>query len=327
VSQPWGWWTSHKLQILEEYLAAFARASSGQKERIYLDLFAGWPENHDRDSHETILGSVHRALAAQPPFTRVGLFELERKAARLEATLRARYPDRAGIKVFRGDCNVTISSALAALAPVRWAPTFAFVDQFDCEVHWSTLEQISRFRPNHLSKAEMWILFGTSFYPRGLNVMQPLMNATYAEALTRMFGSEEWVEIIEARRDGALTPTGMRDELLNLMRWRLEKVLGYKSAHAFLMKKTDGQNLYHMIFVSDHAVGDRIMCHLYGRGLQQHEQMRKHALIRRRDKRHSKDHGVETLFSVEPSMIKLSDAEATKIYQPEPPRPPYTRKR
>jgi len=284
VSQPWGWWTSHKLQILEEYLAAFARASSGQKERIYLDLFAGWPENHDRDSNEVILGSAHRALAARPPCTRVGLFELESKAERLEATLRAQYPDRPGITVYPGDCNVSLGPALATLASVRWAPTFVFVDQFDCEVHWTTLERIAGIRPTHLTKAEMWILFGTSFYPRGLNVAQPSMNMKYAEALTRMFGTEEWVPIIEARRDGELTPTEMRNHLLNLMRWRLETVLGYRESHAFTMKKTDGQDLYHMIFISDHDVGDKIMRHLYGKALQQHEQMRQYALIRRRDR-------------------------------------------
>ena len=72
--KPWGWWTRHKLQILGDYLEAFAIASTRAPERIYLDLFAGWPTNVSRETQEEILGSVHRALGVRPPFTRVCLF-------------------------------------------------------------------------------------------------------------------------------------------------------------------------------------------------------------------------------------------------------------
>ena len=37
----WGYWTQAKLQILARYLQAFATASKGVSERVYLDAFAG----------------------------------------------------------------------------------------------------------------------------------------------------------------------------------------------------------------------------------------------------------------------------------------------
>src|SRR5262245_49514960 len=154
----WGWWTVHKLQILQDYLQAFVTTTKYKaSERIYLDLFAGWPKNHARESSEPILGSIHRALQADPPFTRLALFEVPGKAEQLEAEVRSAYPNRPGIKVYPGDCNEQVQQALAELAPVNWAPTFAFVDQFDSEVSWSTLEQLSRFRRGK-TKTEMWIL-------------------------------------------------------------------------------------------------------------------------------------------------------------------------
>lgn len=329
--KPWGWWTQHKLQILGDYLQVFARASQKSKERIYLDLFAGWPENASRETSEEILGSVHRALAAQPPFTQVRLFELPGKAERLSSALRERYPHHHGLRVHPGDCNKTISTALAEFDRIRWAPTFAFVDQFAAEVHWSTLRQISQFRRsrNPVTKAEMWILFGTSFLPRGLQIGQDQMDAKFGDRLTYMFGSEEWVPIVQARRNGVLDPAQTRLELLNLMRWRLQNELGYRATYPFTMKNTGGQDIYHMIFVSDHPVGDKVMRYLYDKALAEHEVMRQTALARRRLKKQSEEAeamGAVGLFDVDPADIKFSGspADLARVYIPEAPHAPYS---
>lgn len=327
--KPWGWWTEHKLKILGDYLQVFATASTKADQRIYLDLFAGWPENTSRETDEEILGSVHRAIAAQPPFTQVHLFELPGKAAKLEAALKERYPTHHGLHVHPGDCNETIASALARLDSIRWAPTFAFVDQFAAEVHWSTLKQIAQFRrsKNKVTKAEMWILFGTSFLPRGLQVGQDHMDAKFGDRLTAMFGSEEWVPIIQARRSGLLDAGQMRLELLNLMRWRLQNELGYHATYPFTMKNTNGQDIYHMIFVSDHPVGDKVMRHLYGEALAEHEVMRQTALARRRVKKQNDEAeamGASALFEVELSSVKPSaPVNLNSVFEPDSPREPY----
>jgi three-Cys-motif partner protein len=319
--KPWGWWTRHKLQILGDYLQAFATASNTLEERIYLDLFAGWPENVSRETEEPILGSVHRALRADPPFTRVDLFEMGSKAWDLEAEVRRAYPGRPGICVYEGDCNSTVSRALGDLRARRvdWAPTFAFIDQFDSELHWSTLQQLSRFRRGK-TKAEMWILFGTGFYPRGLNLHGEAMNASYGDTITQMLGSEQWIPIATARRRNLLDPAQARSEWVNLMRWRLENDLGYAHSYGFTMKNTNGHDLYDMIFVTDHHAGDKIMRHLYGKGLAQHEAMRRWAVTQRKERR-LENSGVQGLFDVSPDMVR-TDADA--VYQPEPPHEPYT---
>lgn len=327
--KPWGWWTQHKLQILGEYLQAFATASKRLDQRIYLDLFAGWPKNTSRETNEEILGSVHRALATDPAFTRICLFELPKKAAQLEVALSERYPRHRGLSVHPGDCNEQIRAALASLDPIRWAPTFAFVDQFAAEVHWSTLEEIAAFRRGRrpVTKAEMWILFGTSFLPRGLQVGQEHLDAKFGDRLTAMFGSEEWIPIVQARKKGVIEPVEAKTELLNLMRWRIENVLGYRATHPFTMKNTGGQNLYHMIFVSDHEAGDKIMRHLYGRALGQHEAMRQAALARRRVQRQSEQDdasGISGLFDINIGDVKApGQINLKRIYVPEAPRPPY----
>jgi three-Cys-motif partner protein len=298
MAKDWGWWTQHKLNILGDYLQSFATAASNKaSERIYLDLFAGSPENVSRETKEPILGSIHRAIAATPPFTRICGFELPAKARHLDADLRRRYPDRHEIKIYPGDCNDKINEALRDLAGVRWAPTFAFVDQYDHEVHWNTLKQLATFKHPNRTKAEIWILYGTSFYARGLRLQQATIDTGYASELTKMVGSEEWRDIAEGRRRQFLDPEQWRAEIVNLMRWRLERTLGYRYSRALTVRNTNGSDLYSMIFATDHDVGEKIMKFLYGKSPAQQEALRQHALMVRRDKKR-RDRGQDTMFEV-----------------------------
>jgi three-Cys-motif partner protein len=324
AAKKWGWWTRHKLQILESYLAEFAKAAKNVEERIYLDLFAGWPENQSRETDELILGSARRAIEVQPPFTKIGLFELEGKAARLEQAIRRAYSNRPGIKVFPGDCNTSVPKALEQLRlqKLDWAPTFTFVDQFDSEIEWATLQQIAQFRNAKYTKAEMWILFATGMYPRGLKVRGDNMNARYGDTISAMLGSEQWVPIVRDTRSGRLSPAEARDEWVNLFRWRLEHDLGYRNTYGFTMRNTGGQEIYDMVFATDHPAGDKIMRHLYGRAMIEHEDMRQHALILRRDER-ARSKGIDALFGVGEQMVTATGLVNGRIYQPEPARPPY----
>ena len=56
-----------------------------------------------------------------------------------------------------------------------------------------------------------------------------------------------------------------REEYVNLMRWRLERILGYRFTHPFELKNTKGSTLYHMIFATDSDAGTRIMEAIYAR--------------------------------------------------------------
>jgi three-Cys-motif partner protein len=321
ATRKWGWWTRNKLQILEDYLAAFAIASKRQEHRIYLDLFAGRPDNESRETGETVLGSAHRAIGVQPPFTRIGLFELERNAKELNTAIRDTYPDTPGIKVFPGDCNDTIRQALRELAPVNWAPTFAFVDQYASELRWSTLEQIARFRRGK-TKAEMWILFAPGMYGRGLAVRKENMNARYGEKLSEMIGGEQWVPIVNALRADRLAPAEAYEKWVNLFRWRLATVLGYQHTHNFTMKNTSGRHIYEMIFASDHPVGDKIMRDVYGAAARRSRAMHNHALAIRKEQRLEKN-GAQALFPIDPCMTEAPAIADSQLYEPSPLEPPY----
>ena len=84
---------------------------------------------------------------------------------------------------------------------------------------------------------------GWKFDHEGACIHQPFEeishpDAKFAERITAMYGGEQWIPIAESRRNGLLSPPDTRAELINLMRFRLERTLGYKTTHAFTMKNT-----------------------------------------------------------------------------------------
>jgi three-Cys-motif partner protein len=264
LPREWGPWTVIKLEALQKYLKAFTTASKRARGTLYLDLFAGAASNEERETGRAILGSAHRALEADPPFSKVVLCELEKGAARsLEDRFTELYPGR-DVTVLPGDCNQTLPGYLEALARRdsgwRFAPSFAFLDQFSAEIRWSTIQWLAEFKhPKAKTKMEQWLYFGDSFLPRGLHGADDARNPAYARRVDEMFGTHDWRKILAARDDDELDASAARHELVNLMRWRLEWDLGYRTTLPLVISNRQGVGLYTMIFATDHDAGAKIM--------------------------------------------------------------------
>ena len=314
----WGYWTEQKLSMLAAYLPAFTTASKRSPRTLHLDLFAGDNRNLSRTTGEEISGSPRVALNTVPAFAKVILFEMPAQAARLDAELRESYPD-GDFEVIPGDCNEQVGPVLQRLTRDgwNWAPTFALVDQQAAEIRWSTLEQLSRFKRSDRSKAELWLLFAASMLPRGLASEDADAVERFADRITAMYGTEEWRDAYLGRLWHLLTGAELRDELLNLMRWRLEKVLGYHVTHSFEMKNTRGAPVYNMVFATDNPTGEKIMNHIYGKAAQVRPQMQAEAAAKLQEAK-EEESGAPGLFPPIPKAVRPDD-----LYAHQPPGPPY----
>lgn len=258
--------------MLADYLDGFTTASKSQGERVYLDAFAGVGAGRDRLTGEEFLGSARIALEAGSGagFTRFRYFEQGQRASALQARLTADYPNR-DIKVYEGDFNVTVQDALEDLQGLRWAPTFAFLDPDGMELAWATLDALANHKRGYRFagstkpeyKVELWMLFSTSGIVRTLALDEAKVSDTDVARANRLFGTEEWRPIYELRLEGTMSAAEAREEYVNLMRWRLERVLGYSFTHPFELKNTKGSPLYHMILATDSDAGTRIMESIY----------------------------------------------------------------
>lgn len=310
----WGWWTRAKLQILEDYLAAFLAASGGKsKEAVYIDAFAGAGLGKDRLTDEEFDGSARIGSAATATgssgfqFTRLRFFELnERRAHEIQAEFRSEFPNR-DIAVIAGDCNSELPRFLREMpAELTYAPTFAFLDPFGIELKWATIQALADHKRNRKFKVELWMLFSSPAMMRLAGGGPERAAQGFETQLSDLFGNRDWEPIVKARRAGDISARLAREAFVNLMRWRIEQSLGYARTHVLEFKDAHGRPLYHMIFATDHDAGDRIMAHLYAAAAKAHVDMAQEARVHVT--------GAPTLFS--------DSAVAAPKYVPEPPTEP-----
>lgn len=321
MARYWGFCTRGKLDLLRRYLDAFTTASKKQDEIIYLDLFGGQPDNRERLTHENLDGSARIALETDGArFTRLRFFEIEPYASRLQAVLQRDYVDR-DLRVVAGDCNQTIGGVLQELAPYNWAPTFAFVDPNGPDVHWSTLHALASFKKANLKKVELWVLLAAGMFIRTLP-RDGRVRPDDAMKLTQMYGTDQWRTIYEARVAETTSPGGAREEYVNLMRWRLEHVLGYRWTHPLEIFNERGHSIYHMVFATDHPVGNDIMTSLYNRAANEFPAMRE-AARRRRSRLTEREAGVQSLFGDDDEFVEHPVGPRERLYVHSPPWLPY----
>jgi three-Cys-motif partner protein len=307
----WGFWSESKLTLLEDYLAGFLTACKQPSVAVYLDVFAGEGTGLSRSTGEEFNGSARIAAAAaangfELRFSALRFIELSAKRARqIETELSVDFPGR-DIKVIPGDCNQEIHKLLASIPRhLTRAPTFAFLDPFGVELRWDTIRVISDFKRGLRNKVELFMLLQTPGIMRIAGLSEDRAVIHYEQTLTDLFGCCDWEPIVQARRDGVISGRNAREAFANLMRWRLKHDLDYEHTHILEFFNSQGTPVYHMIFVTDNAAGNKIMRELYDKAARRNQTMRDELKARRG--------GTPTLF---PTGDILPD------YSPEPPIAP-----
>jgi three-Cys-motif partner protein len=308
----WQYWTRNKLDILAGYLPAFNLASTRSEERLYIDLMAGQPVNREKITGEQFDGSARLALSASPAFTRLVFCEMPTRAEALEKDLRARFPSRR-FRVYPGDCNVTIDQVLRDLHTWRWAPTFVFADQQAAEIHWTTLVKVAAFRSGRW-KAELWILMSPAMIAKGVAGTN---SEAFARRVDALYGIPDWRRIQTARDGALISAEEYRDEMVNLLRWRLEHTLGYELTARIPMRMPNGMPIYDMLFATDHPLGDKIMTHLYQKAAEREPRMRQDAKAHSKKKK-DEEKGWVGLFDLDPTTIPVESLswERTQSWDP-----------
>ncbi|MFN4235866.1 MAG: three-Cys-motif partner protein TcmP [Vogesella sp.] len=190
-----GNWTVIKLEMLQRYLEAFNTALQGKPlpsspfRRVFIDAFAGTGECAITLDGKTVRidGSAKLALEVQPGFDDYYFIDLKAKHVKALNELAQTYPGKR-VAVLAGDGNARVGELLQQIG---WKGSRAvmFLDPYGMAVRWETLQQIAA-----TGAIDLWYLFPLNAVCRQAANQFDKVDASKSEALTRLFGTTDWVE-------------------------------------------------------------------------------------------------------------------------------------
>lgn len=260
-----GSWARDKLSFVELYSPALGHVVKKKWERwYYVDGLAGPGVNYiPQEGDALVWGSPLIALHADPAFQRCLMLELDR--SNFEALQKRTWDHQPRAVVEQGDVNTHLLPMMAEhiVGRERRHPMLVVLDPQGLEVHFSTIEAISRFRTYQM-RAEMLILFPAVGLARaaGAYPHQPASGRT----LDLFWGDDRWKTLL-----GIPSPGAARRAALDLFLGKLHD-LGYDHAFSAAVKKNGnrGPVMYWMVFATDSPTGARIMRSCFDRRNEPH---------------------------------------------------------
>lgn len=271
-----GDWTERKLDALEQYLRAYAKALSKRSfERIYIDAFAGtgyrqqktavhsepvldifaeeFSELCAKEPQEFLDGSAKIALKVEPPFHRFIFIEgVQKKAKELE-NLKTEFPERASsIDIRPADANKAIQDICD-----KWDKKeergVLFLDPFGMQIEWNTIEAVAG-----TGCIDTWILF--PFAANRLMTQSPSDIPTrWRDRLNKLFGTPAWEQRFykEHKRrdifDGDTTVVEKNLRLSGLAAFygeRLQSAFPMVAPNPCVLRNNSGQPLFQLYFAA-----------------------------------------------------------------------------
>lgn len=267
-TRPIGTWSLEKLATLLLYFGAFSNACRSADGGYYVDGLSGPGVCRIKGAKQPpyrVWGSPLLALRTRPEFLRCILLD---KNPRTVEILRARvadYGDRAG--VHEGDVNLELARLIQEQVPPR-APCLCFLDPQCTELSWTAVRSVA-LTPDRTRKPELLILFPLRMGLLRLLTTKRPISPESREGLDSTFPSREWWTVYEARLEGKISPECANSRYLDLYCGGL-KALGYRWVRSKPIKAQLGpgmrrQEMYHLVFATDHPAGDKIMRDVFQR--------------------------------------------------------------
>jgi len=202
-----GDWTERKLDALDQYLRAYAKAlSKAPFKRVYIDAFAGTGYREQKivpSAQQSIFedelkeltasepqrfldGSAKIALKVQPPFHHFIFIEYDNDKVIELGKLKTEFPAQASaIDVRAGDANKTIKD-ICAKWDKKGTRGVLFLDPFGMQAEWATIQAIAA-----TGCIDTWILF--PFAANRLMTKAPNdIPDGWRNSLDALFGTKDW---------------------------------------------------------------------------------------------------------------------------------------
>jgi len=263
-----GIWSELKLEIVEQYGAAYTKAFAGAPnlKKYYIDGFSGAGVHVAKKTKVQIEGSPTRALKVQPPFD--GYFFIDLNADKTEY-LRAICGARRDVDIHTGDSNEHLTkTVLPTIQYKKFTRALCLLDPYALHLDWEVILQAGQSQA-----VDMFLNFPVMDMNRNAIWRHP--EKVPQEGIDRMnkfWGDESWrsAAYVESKQQSLFfEPDKIKqanDSIAEAFRARLKKVAGFNFVPAPLpMRNSRNAIVYYLFLASPKAVAEKIITDIFNK--------------------------------------------------------------
>lgn len=275
-----GDWTTDKLERVRKYLCAYMTIFKGNPQArhlstIYVDAFAGTGHRVDSDRGTASAvgffeveadleaeaykkGSVRIALEVRPQFDEYIFIERDaERAAELDQFVAQSESGPRKVQIVTGEANGFLQR-WCATSDWRRHRAVVFLDPYGMQVDWATLASIAETRA-----VDLWLLFPLGVAVNRLITREGPPPAAWADALTRIFGTEDWRAAFYRKREvptlfGAKSVESKGVDWKKIGRFfvdRLETIFAKVAANPLPLRNSTNTPIYLLCFAAGNPRG------------------------------------------------------------------------
>lgn len=246
--------TLQKLKYFEKYLSAYLLATKKLPKKYYIDAFAGMGKCILDKTGKIIDGSVLIALKNKNSFNGYLFIEKDKKIyEELEKNIKEENINKErleNVKIKNEDSNDFLLNLYKRISENDGY--LILLDPEGPELFWNTISHLSK-----INKADLLIL-----YPYDMSLVRLAKN--YPEMIDKFYGSHEWSNIYEQRKNAADANKKLLEFYIN----NLKKLGFYYTAYRQIRRGIrSGKPLYHLILATRSLVGVKIMADIFNKEL------------------------------------------------------------
>jgi three-Cys-motif partner protein len=262
-----GYWSELKLEILQNFGAAYTTAFKKQKlKKYYIDGFCGAGVHVSKASGKSIEGSPARALKISPPFD--GYYFIDLKQHKTDH-LRSLCGDRQDVHIYTGDATKhLLNDVLPTITYESYKRALCLLDPYGLHLDWRVILQAGRSRA-----IDMFLNFPIMDANRNALWRNPdAASSDDIERMTRFWGDDTWKQAAygESPQPDFFSQTEViklgNDVIAAAFRKRLKEVAGFQFvADPLPMKNSNNAVVYYLFFAAQKSVADKIITSIFAK--------------------------------------------------------------
>lgn len=264
-SEAIGLWTEIKLQIIQEYAAAYTTILKDQpwcRGYAYIDAFAGGGQFVSKNDRERlIIGSPLNALNIQNKFTEYHFVDIDPQKIENLKELTANRPENNAIHFHIGDANVKVTQEILPHFQYNsFKRALCILDPYGVDIGWTTIAAIGQTKT-----MDVYLNFPLMDINRNAaRKIIELSDPNQGEKLTKIWGDDSWKELAYTVQDRLFAEPILikirgNETLKQGFMERLKNKAGFAYVpEPILMTNQQGGPLYFLFFASHKPVAQKV---------------------------------------------------------------------